>query len=90
MDRVGDRAAAFVAEVQRALAASRAEAGLPPAAAAADLAGIAEAVRGAGFTAALNNMTAAAISHSVSCFSIINSFYPIFRMSCLFRESCLI
>ena len=70
MESVDDRATAFIAEVQRALAASRAEAGMPPVASP-DLADVAAAVRESGFGAALNNITAAAISSSVSYFFVL-------------------
>ena len=74
---VDDRAKAFLEEVQRALAASRAEAGLPPVNAAPDLGNIAAAVREAGLRAFLNNITAATISSSVSCLKFLNSTSPV-------------
>ena len=68
---VDDRTSEFLEEVRRALEASRDEAGLPPAASSPGLADITAAVRDGGLSGALNNLTAATISTTVSEFGVV-------------------
>ncbi len=69
MGIVDDRTSEYLAEIQRVMAASREEAGLPVSTTAApSLAEIAAAVRESGLVGALNNIAATTISTSVSLF----------------------
>jgi hypothetical protein len=64
MGVVDDRTSEFLEEVWRAMEARRAESGLPPASV--NLADVIATAREAGLDAALNKMTAATLSSSVS------------------------
>jgi hypothetical protein len=67
MGIVDDRTSEYLAEIQRAMGASREEAGLPVSTTAApSLEEIAAAVRESGLVGALNNIAATTISTSVS------------------------
>jgi hypothetical protein len=67
MGIVDDRTSEYLAEIQRAMAASREEAGLPVSTTAApSLEEIAAAVRESGLVGALNNIAATTISNTVS------------------------
>jgi hypothetical protein len=66
MGVVDDRTSEFLEEVWRAMEARRAESGLPPASDSVNLADVIATAREAGIAAALNKMTAAALSSSVS------------------------
>jgi hypothetical protein len=72
MGIVDDQTAEYLAEIRRAMAASREEAGLPVSTTAApSLEEIAAAVRESGLVGALNNIAATTISTSVSLWFLI-------------------
>jgi hypothetical protein len=72
MGIVDDQTAEYLAEIRRAMAASREEAGLPSSTTAApSLEEIAAAVRESGLVGALNNIAATTISTSVSLWFLI-------------------
>jgi len=72
MGIVDDRTAEYLAEIRRAMEASREEAGLPPSTTAApSLEEIAAAVRDSGLVGALNNIAATTISSSVSLYHLL-------------------
>jgi hypothetical protein len=77
MGIVDDRTAEYLAEIQRAMAASREEAGLPVSTTAApSLEEIAAAVRESGLVGALNNIAATTISSSVSLYHFLLFWVP--------------
>jgi len=76
MGIVDDQTAEYLAEIRRAMAASREEAGLPSSTTAApSLEEIAAAVRESGLVGALNNIAATTISTSVSLYHFYFSGY---------------
>jgi hypothetical protein len=95
MGIVDDRTAEYLAEIRRAMKASREEAGLPVSTTAApSLEEIAAAVRESGLVGALNNIAATTISTSVSrCLFLFSSYLMVtfswyLVMSVLYRPSC--
>ena len=77
MGIVDDQTAEYLAEIRRAMAASREEAGLPSSTTAApSLEEIAAAVRESGLVGALNNIAATTISTSVSLYHVLFFWVP--------------
>jgi hypothetical protein len=82
MGIVDDQTAEYLAEIRRAMAASREEAGLPTSTTAApSLEEIAAAVRESGLVGALNNIAATTISTSVSLYHFYFSGYLVVMFS---------
>jgi hypothetical protein len=82
MGIVDDQTAEYLAEIRRAMAASREEAGLPSSTTAApSLEEIAAAVRESGLVGALNNIAATTISTSVSLYHFYFSGYLVVMFS---------
>jgi hypothetical protein len=90
MGIVDDQTAEYLAEIRRAMAASREEAGLPSSTTAApSLEEIAAAVRESGLVGALNNIAATTISTSVSLYHVLFFWVPygnVLMVSCFIRS----
>jgi hypothetical protein len=90
MGIVDDQTAEYLAEIRRAMEASREEAGLPTSTTAApSLEEIAAAVRESGLVGALNNIAATTISTTVSLYHVLFFWVPygnVLMVSCFIRS----